>query len=102
MKKKISKGNHTAWSHHETMIMNLRDWVGREINMLHVNTQKELPHLEDEPHIRKMFSVIEDHKKNLFESLNDLREVLEREASKIAKKVKATAEPDDEMDYIET
>ena len=101
MKKKAPKGNHTAWSHHETMITNLRDWVSREINMLHIDMHKELPHLEDEPHIRKVFSVIEDHKKSLFETLSDLREVLEREATKAAKKAKVVAEPEDEMDSIE-
>lgn len=100
MKKKAT-GNHTSWSHHETMITNLRDWVSREITVMHLDVQRELPHLDGEPHIQKMFSNIEDHKKTLFETLSDLREVFERESSKVAKKKPTAQKQEDEEENIE-
>ena len=100
---------HDTWSHHETMITNLRDWVSREIASLHRDVAKEVPHLEDEPHVQKMFSRVEDLSKNLFETVSDLREILEKEAGKAAKKAKADAKaaaaeadpPDDEHSFID-
>lgn len=98
---------HDTWSHHETMIVNLKDWVTREISNLHIDLHKEIPHLEDEPHVQKMFSRIEDHKKNLFESLSDLRSLLEKEAAKAAKKSVADAKTtvaeseEDDQDFID-
>ena len=95
---KVKGTMHDTWSHHESMIINLRDWVNREIANLHVDAAKEAPHLEEEPHVQKMFSRVEDLKKNLFESLSDLRALLEREAAKAKRVAKSAPEAKQEED----
>lgn len=102
---KVKGATHNTWSHHETMIVNLRDWVNREIAGLHADITKEIPHLDGEPHVQKLFSHIEDLKKSLFESISDLRDLLEREAKKAAKSAKANvaatvAEPEDDGEDV--
>jgi len=82
MKKKVSS---TTWSHHENMVINLRDWVGREILALLRDLVKEAPHLEDEPHVAEKISKLEDHRKILFEAMIDLVEIAERESKKVIK-----------------
>ena len=82
MKKKVSS---TTWSHHENMVINLRDWVGREILALQRDLVKEAPHLEDEPHVAEKISKLGDHRKILFEAMIDLVEIAERESKKVVK-----------------
>lgn len=95
---KVKGATHDTWSHHETIVTNLRDWVNREIANLHTDLTKEAPHLDGEPHVQKMFSHVEDLKKNLFESLSDLRSLLEREASKAKRMAKSAAAPESKED----
>jgi len=106
---KTKGATHDTWSHHETMIINLRDWVNREVANLHIDVTKEIPHLDGEPHVQKMFSHVDDLKKRLFDSLSDLRELLEKEAAKAKRLAKsATTEvaavqtEDDPFEVIDT
>lgn len=103
MKKKVS--NNTTWSHHENMVINLRDWVGREIDALHRDIGKEAPHLDGEPHIAETISRLESLRKSLFETMSDLVEIAERESKKAAKTAKGApaAKPTegDDFDAVE-
>lgn len=93
----------TTWAHHENMVINLRDWVGREINTLHRDIEKEIPHLEDEPHVRETITRLDGLRTRLFEALSDLVTFAEKESKKVAKKQPPAEKPEatDELEAVE-
>lgn len=89
-----AKGNHTTWSHHETMIVNLRDWVNREVATLRTDIAKHIPHMEDDPSILKLLKSAEDMNVQVFDLIRSVVDRAETEAKKLkaAQPVKETDE----------
>jgi len=86
-----TKGNReTKWSHHDDMLVNLKDWVSREITSLREAIGKELPEMGADPAIAKSFKSAEDLSVRLFELLDSMVDVAERESNK---KKKASPPP---------
>ena len=92
---KVKGAQHTTWSHHETMIVNLRDWVRREISVLHSDLNKDVPHMADDPSVKKLLSSAEDMNTQLFDLIRSVVDRAEIEAKK-KKPAKAEAKDDDE------
>lgn len=90
---------HNTWSHHETMIINLRDWVRRDIETLRTNLAKEVPTLAEDPSILKVLKTAEDMNAQLWDLIRSVVDRAEAEAKKQKKaaKVETTSEPDEEL-----
>jgi hypothetical protein len=80
------KSKITTWGHHETMIVNLRDWVSREINLLRDDVSKKVPTLEDDPHIESILNSAHDMNIRLFDLIRSVVDRAEAEEKKSAKK----------------
>lgn len=93
-----AKGTNTTWSHHETMILNLKDWIKREINVLRTDLAREAPSLADDPHVSKLLKSAEDMNVSLFDMVASVVERAEKVAK--AKPVAKSTEEDDE-DFVE-
>ena len=102
MKKKKSGIQHTTWSHRETMLINLRDWVNREIHSVRLDLAREVPHLEDDPSVVKLLKSAEDRTVELFDLIRSVVDRAEIEAKKLNKAPIATpsAAGDDDA-YVE-
>ena len=70
----------TVWSHHETMVVNLRDWVNRELNKLRTDITKEVPVLSDDPHVSKTLKAAEDMNVQLFDLVRSVLDHAEKKA----------------------
>jgi|APGre2960657373_1045057.scaffolds.fasta_scaffold49725_3 hypothetical protein len=92
MKTKKKRSVHSAWGHHDTMIVNLRDWVAREINVLRSDLGKEVPHLEDDPSILKLLKSADDMNGQLFDLIRGVVDRAEVEAAKLKKTQPASVE----------
>jgi len=91
MAKMKAKGTtHTRWGHHDTMIVNLRDWVMREINTLRNDISAEVPELSSST--SKMLKSAEDMNVQLFELVRSVADLAEKAAKK--KPTKAKEEPE--------
>ena len=86
-----AKTQPTTWSHHETMIINLRDWVNREVVSLRNDIAKHVPHLDDDPNFQGLLKRAEEQNTALFDLLRSVLDRSEVEAKKV-KKVEATTE----------
>jgi len=80
-----AKANHTVWGHHDTMIVNLRDWVKREIDILRSDLHKEAPHMADDPNVLKILKSAEDLNGQLFDLIRSVVDRGETEAKKLKK-----------------
>lgn len=94
------KGNHTTWSHHETMIVNLRDWINREVATLRTDLGKHVPHLEEDPHVLKVLKSAEDMNTQLFDLIRSVVDRAEVEAKKL-KAAQPVEEDDEEPEVAE-
>lgn len=97
MKNKKQRSVHSVWGHHDTMIVNLRDWVTREINILRSDLGKEVPHLEDDPSILKLLKSADDMNVQLFDLIRGVVDRAEVEAAKF-KKVQPASVEETEVD----
>ena len=70
----------TVWSHHETMVVNLRDWVNRELNTLRTDILKEVPVLSDDPNVSKTLKAAEDMNIQLFDLVSSVLDLAEKRA----------------------
>jgi hypothetical protein len=70
----------TTWGHHDTMIVNLRDWVSREINLLRNDVSKDAPKLEAS--IGKLLKSAEDLNIQMFDLIRAAAEMAEKESRK--------------------
>lgn len=96
---KVKGAKHDTWSHHDTMIVNLKDWVWREINVLRTDLSKNVPHMEDDPSVLKVLKSAEDMNIQLFDLIRSIVDRAEAESKKMKKVEKATAvatDPDED------
>lgn len=84
---KVKGAVHNTWSHHETMIVNLRDWVRKDIETLRTNLSKEVPHLAEDPSVLKLLKSAEDMNTQLFDLIRSVVDRAEAEAKKNKKRV---------------
>lgn len=75
----------TTWAHRETVQLNLRDWVVREIGMLRYDISKEVPDHINDPSVLETLASIESTNNNLFNTIRSLTERMEKEAIKFRK-----------------
>ena len=74
------RSQHTVWGHHDTMIVNLRDWVAREINNLRDDITKNTPKLCSST--SKILKNAEDLNVQMFDLIRNVLETAEKEAMK--------------------
>jgi hypothetical protein len=74
------KSEMTTWGHHDSMIVNLRDWVTREITLLRNDVAKDAPKLEAP--IGKLLKSAEDLNLQMFDLIRAAAEMAEKEAKK--------------------
>lgn len=84
------KSKITTWGHHETMIINLRDWVSREINLLRTDVTKKAPTLEDDPHIESILKSAHDMNIQMFDLIRSVVDRAEAEEKKSIKNEKTS------------
>lgn len=103
MKNKKQRATHTTWGHHETMLINLRDWVNRELHVLRLDIAREVPHLDDDPNMSKLLKSAEDMNAQLFDLVRGVVDRAELEAAKAAKVKRAVTkqEPDEAYEFEE-
>jgi hypothetical protein len=99
MKNKKQRATHTTWGHHETMIINLRDWVNRELHVLRLDIAREVPHLDDDPNMSKLLKSAEDMNVQLFDLIRGVLDRAEVEAAKV--KRSAAKQDSEEADAFE-
>jgi hypothetical protein len=83
MKNKKQRATHATWGHHETMIINLRDWVNRELRILRLDIAREVAHLDDDPDMSKLLKLAEDMNVQLFDLIRGVVDRAELEAAKV-------------------
>ena len=99
---KVKGAQHTTWSHHETMVINLQDWVRREIANLQLSLTKEAPSISDDPSVQKILRSAEDMNVQLFDLMRSIINSGEREAKKSKKaQSPATGEASDSFDELD-
>jgi hypothetical protein len=98
MKNKKQRATHTTWGHHETMLINLRDWVNRELHVLRLDIAREVPHLDDDPNMSKLLKSAEDMNVQLFDLVRGVLDRAELEAAKV-KRTEAKQETDEVYDF---
>jgi hypothetical protein len=67
------------------MIINLRDWVNREVISLRNDIAKHVPHLDDDPNYQGLLKRVEEQKLALFDLLRSILDRSEVEAKKVKK-----------------
>ena len=87
----------TTWGHHDNMIVNLRDWVKREVDMLRNDIAKEVPELNSST--SKLLKSAEDANAHLFDLIRSVVELAEKEAKK-KKPVAEVVEEESEEDEL--
>ena len=73
-------GEITTWGHRDTMIVNLRDRVSQEINLLRNDVSKDAPELEAA--IGKLLKSAEDLNTQMFDLIRAAAEMAEKESKK--------------------
>ena len=101
MKKKKQSVQHNTWSHRETMLINLRDWVNREVHSLRLDLAREVPHLEDDPSISRILKSAEDLNVQLFDLIRSVVDRAEVEAKKLKKTAPPSEPTADDDAYVE-
>ena len=77
---KNAKSKSDTWSHHDTMISNLRDWVNREINLLRTDISNSAPSLSSST--SKILKNAEDLNIQMFDLIRSVAEMAEKESKK--------------------
>jgi hypothetical protein len=77
---KNAKSKSDTWSHHDTMISNLRDWVNREINLLRTDISNSAPNLSSST--SKILKNAEDLNIQMFDLIRSVAEMAEKESKK--------------------
>ena len=77
---KNTKSKSDTWSHHDTMISNLRDWVNREINLLRTDISNSAPSLSSST--SKILKNAEDLNIQMFDLIRSVAEMAEKESKK--------------------
>jgi len=77
---KNAKVKSDTWSHHDTMISNLRDWVTREINLLRTDISNSAPSLSSST--SKILKNAEDLNIQMFDLIRSVAEMAEKESKK--------------------
>jgi hypothetical protein len=77
---KNTKSKSDTWSHHDTMISNLRDWVNREINLLRTDISNSAPNLSSST--SKILKNAEDLNTQMFDLIRSVAEMAEKESKK--------------------
>jgi len=77
---KNAKVKSDTWSHHDTMISNLRDWVTREINLLRTDISNSAPNLSSST--SKILKNAEDLNIQMFDLIRSVAEMAEKESKK--------------------
>lgn len=96
---KVKGAQHTTWSHHETMILNLRDWVTREISVLRSDLTKEVPRIADDPNVLRTLKAAEDMNVQLFDLIRSVTDLAEKQAVKVKlTPVKSKEKDEEEID----
>jgi hypothetical protein len=80
MMSKNAKSKSDTWSHHDTMISNLRDWVNREINLLRTDISNGAPSLSSST--SKILKNAEDLNVQMFDLIRSVAEMAEKESKK--------------------
>lgn len=83
----------TKWSHHDDMLVNLKDWVGREMTSLKDSLAKEHPEMAKDPAMVKSFKTAEELTTRLFEILDSTVDIAERESNRKKKGQTVSAAP---------
>lgn len=78
------KTNSDIWSHHDTMIVNLRDWVTREIDILRNDITSHVPKLCDST--SKILKLAEDLNTQMFDLVRTVADMAEKEADSFVKR----------------
>ena len=78
------KSEHTTWGHHDTMIVNLRDWVNKEINLMRNSVADEVPHLNAA--VSKLLKSAEGLNVQMFDLIRVVADMAEKESLKLTKK----------------
>jgi hypothetical protein len=100
-KKKKPMAATTTWGHHDNMIVNLRDWVKREVDILRSDLDKETPHLAEDPHVLKLLKSAEDMNRQLFDLIRSIADRAEVETKKLKKFEPVEETTDDEEEIVE-
>ena len=77
---KNAKVKSDTWSHHDTMISNLRDCVTREINLLRTDISNSAPSLSSST--SKILKNAEDLNIQMFDLIRSVAEMAEKESKK--------------------
>ena len=77
---KVKGAKSTVWSHHETMVVNLRDWVNRELNKLRTDITNDVPDLIEDPNVSKTLKAAEDMNVQLFDLVRSVLDHAEKKA----------------------
>lgn len=101
MKAKKTRMQHTTWGHHDTMIVNLRDWVNRELTILRLDLSREVPNLADDPNMEKLLKAADDLNVQLFDLIRSVVDRAEIEAAKAKKTPPAQTEDTDAFTEID-
>ena len=82
------KTNSNIWSHHDTMIVNLRDWVTRELDILRNDIASHAPKLCDST--SKILKSAEDLNTQMFDLVRRVADMAEKEADSFIKRAEET------------
>jgi hypothetical protein len=65
----------TVWDHHDTMIVNLRMWVEKEINNLNQDIQTHAPSLVGKPKLEAALSKAQELNIQLWDQIRIVQEI---------------------------
>lgn len=76
----VKKAKSDTWGHHDTMIVNLRDWVNREVSLLRTDIAKSAPKINAAT--SKILKNAEDLHVQAFDLIRTVADMAEKEAKK--------------------
>lgn len=80
---KKTKGTRAPeWVRHDDMLINLKDWIGREVNNLKDAIAKSSPQLLDDPKVAGSFRSVDELTDNLFVTLDTIVTTAEKASPK--------------------
>jgi hypothetical protein len=98
-KVKLKESMNDKWSHHDTMIVNLRDWVRREIENLRNDIASDAPQLSSST--SKLLKSTEDMNVQLFDLIRSVVDLAEKQAKKKPEKAPAETEVKGSESYMD-
>lgn len=75
---KKQKGQLSVWDHHDTMIVNLRMWVEREINNLQHDIHEHVPAIESRPALKEALTKAQDLNLQLWDQIRIIQEMADK------------------------